>query len=106
MFLDVLQSVHQLCVSKKRVEFRANVNSEAMLEMVSRWVVPEVAEGIVHSLQDYYGSNDVQVTCFRASIVYSLIGDECFWPVVELREGDDTEVIAFFYVDDYAVPEA
>jgi len=105
MSLNVIERLHRRCVSENPVPSRAIVDPNTMLEKISEWVEEDVAEGIVYALLEYYRSNCVKVTGFRASFVDSLVNNECFWPVVEWREGDDVEVIALFYVDVDTVPE-
>jgi hypothetical protein len=45
------------------------------------------------------------MTGFRASVVHQLTGDEQAWPVLEWREGDDTEVVTIIDVEDEDKPE-
>jgi hypothetical protein len=106
MSVDVIERLHQRCVSVKPVPSREIIDPNTMLEKISKWVEDDVAEGMVYSLLEYCRFNCVKVTGFRASFVDSLVDNGCFWPVVEWGEGDEVEVIALFYVDVYTVPEA
>ena len=41
-----------------------------------------------------------QLTEFRASVVYPFTDNERFWPILEWREGDDSDGMAIFDVSD------
>jgi hypothetical protein len=77
---------------------REEVSYAGIFGMISRWTTSEVATGIAMSLQKHFESTKAEVTGFRASIIYSFSDDSYSWPVVEWKEGHDTEVIAIFWV--------
>lgn len=58
---------------------------------------PELVGPITEHLQRYFHSQTGRITGFRAGIV-RLLNDDKIWPVVEWREGLDTDVLAIFKV--------
>ena len=51
--------------------------------------------------------SNARMTALRATAVHPLVNDTSSWQVVEWKEGDDTEVIAVFHVDeDVKEPES
>jgi hypothetical protein len=76
------------------------VNMATIHEAISCWTTYSVATTISQSLQTHFQTTNAKITGFRASVVYSFTTDECFWPVIEWKENDDTEVLAIFYIDE------
>ena len=68
--------------------------------MISAWVSPLQARRILLTLEQHFIQNNTCVTAFRASVVYSFTNETCSWPVIEWREGTDTETMAIFLLND------
>ena len=68
--------------------------------MISSWVSESQARRILQTLEHRFQQNNAHVTAFRASVVYSFTNERCSFPVIEWREGMDTEVMAIFLLDD------
>jgi hypothetical protein len=94
----VLEKLHvQLCQNALP---EANIDVDTMIAEISRWTTLDVGRQITHCLQRQFETTNAQVTGFRANIIYSIGEEEFAWPVVEWKEGVDTEVIAIFYIDE------
>jgi len=65
---------------------------------------PEIALQITRSLHRHYLSNMAQITDVRATMIYNFKPEWTPWPVVEWREGDNTDVVAIFKVEDDVSP--
>lgn len=96
---SILRKLH-LRVCAQPLPMETPTERENMLEMIVAWVSLTQARRILHALELYFHHHQSRVTAFRASIVYSFTNESCSWPVIEWREGADTEVMAIFLLDD------
>ena len=78
----------------------SNTDMQTMIAEVSRWTTPDVGRQIVNFLQKRFEATGAQVTAFRANIIYPIEEEGLAWPVVEWKEGVDTEALALFYIDE------
>ena len=92
---SALENLHER-VSKNPLDATKN-DFPSMQDMISTWVDPEITICILSSLPQL---GTTEISGFRASVIYSLTDDDSAWPVLEWREGTDTEVLAILYVDD------
>ena len=96
---SILRKLH-LRVSECPLPMQTPTGRNNMFAMISAWVSERKARRILDALDQHYRTNYSNVTAFRASIVYSLTNETCAWPVIEWREGTDTEVMVIFLLDD------
>ena len=78
-------------------------DNKTMLEILLMYVGMEQAIPIVQYLESYFKLRLCRVTGFRAGGV-RLLNDENVWPVVEWREGTETDVLAIFKVMGQSAP--
>jgi hypothetical protein len=64
----------------------------------------DVALSIADGLQRHCHSTMARITGLKATVVYQLGDGGASWPVVEWREGDETDVVAIFKVEDATTP--
>lgn len=64
----------------------------------------EAAVLITECLERRFRAANASVTGLRASALYQMGDDGCSWPVVEWREGSETEAIAAFIVETTRLP--
>ena len=93
-----INKVHRRLVKQTLPE--GPVNYETILKAISAWTTSERALIIARSLQERFGPLGAQVTGFRVSILFAFRNDDRSWPVVEWKEGNDTELVALFHFDD------
>jgi hypothetical protein len=96
-YLGLIDDVNLLhhCLSQSRVpEF--NPERSTILEKISSCTGRTIGNAINDELQRHFNSRNAQVTEFRASAVYPFNDNEQFWPILEWREGDDSDGLAIF----------
>ena len=63
-----------------------------------------VPEDIAISLSEYLSSHQrktgASLTGLRSTIVHPFVQEDCFWVVLEWREGKDADVLAIFHISD------
>lgn len=65
---------------------------------------PDVAFSITDGLQRHYESTLAPITGLKVTVVYQFGDEGTSWPVVEWRQGDETDVVAIFKVEDATTP--
>src|SRR5271154_6061405 len=95
---SILRKLH-LRVCERPLPQETPTDHDSVFTMISTWVSQRQARRIVQALEQHLSQNTTQVTAFRASVVYSFTNETCFWPVIEWREGIETEAMAIFLVD-------
>lgn len=87
-------------------EYRVNPNldpqirlpdTKTILEILLMYVGFQEVGPIADYIDRYFRSTSRPITGFRAGVV-KLFNDEKVWPIVEWREGPDTDVMAIFKV--------
>jgi len=97
---SILRKLHLRICEHPLSPLETPVDHDGMLDKISAWVSQHQAGRILHALEVYFRYHHCYATAFRASIVYSLGNESCSWPVIEWREGTNTEVMAIFLLDD------
>jgi len=78
-------------------------DSATMGEILHSFLPPGKAKPVQDLLENYIAACHEHITGFKAGSV-KLLNDEESWPIVEWREGQDTEVLGMFKVADQGVP--
>lgn len=94
---SALEALHELVSSNPLDPIQTDLS--AMVNEIAAFTTRDTAERIACSFQQ---QGPVEISGFRASIIYSFTNDDCAWPVVEWREQSGTEVLAICYVEDDA----
>jgi hypothetical protein len=68
-------------------------------------VLEDVAVPLAKYLSSHQRATGTSLTGLRSTIVHSFARDDCFWVVLEWREGKNTNVLAIFHIDDENDPD-
>jgi hypothetical protein len=79
------------------VRRRIRPDTATIAETLEMCLSPEIADPVKNHLQTYFGVSGTHITGLRASSV-KLPNNEESWPVVEWREGLETDVLAVYKV--------
>jgi hypothetical protein len=98
IYASSMSKVHFLTTQQPLPE--GPVDYETICEAISSWTTSERTDTIAEFLWNHFVDSRVQVTGFRFSILFPFCNDDRSWPVVEWKEGTDTEAIALLHFDD------
>ena len=98
MYASSINKVHRRTIKQPLPE--GPVNYETICKAISAWTTFERTRTIAKSLWKHFETLGVEVTGFRVSVLFGFLGDDRSWPVVEWRQGTDTEFLALFHFDD------
>lgn len=75
-------------------------NSSKIFETLSPYLDDYVTTSISEFLENYFKTNDPEITSFQTSVVYPLHGSNRFWPLLQWIENAKTNVMAIFDIED------
>lgn len=73
-------------------------------QILANRTTPDIALSITDGLLRHIESTLAPITGLKVTVVYQFGNEGTSWPVVEWREGDETDVVAIFKVEDATTP--